>query len=244
MYSIPVYRVSLVKESSIKMSEESFRSPLDLAKVLSKYFHGLDREHFVVVALNSRNRIIGINTVSIGSLDQSIVHPRETFKAAILCNAAAIVLAHNHPGGSTQPSRDDREVTARLKNAGELLGIKVLDHIIMGEGLDYFSFTAEEAKTQDEERLKDKNEALKRAQKRLLAGRATGEDMVYIARYRMAGIFNLKTAEMALELEDIIKSLTSITERQRGPSRTKREAADLISTAKSSIELISKNKAA
>lgn len=79
--------------------------------------------------------------MSQGSLNQSIVHPRETFKAAILANAAAVILAHNHPSGDTAPSREDREITRRLQEAGELLGIKVLDHVIVAtDSGNYLSY--------------------------------------------------------------------------------------------------------
>lgn len=96
------------------------------------------KEHFITLHLDGKNRIICIDQVSTGSLNQSIVHPREVFKTALLSSAAAILLLHNHPSGSPEPSREDREITRRLKEAGELLGLKVLDHIICGDG--YFSF--------------------------------------------------------------------------------------------------------
>jgi DNA repair protein RadC len=103
--------------------------------LLQTYLAGdADREHFVVVLLDRKNQVIGMNTVSIGSLTASIVHPRETFKAAILSNAAAIICGHNHPSGDPQPSQEDRVLTARLVEAGKLLGISVLDHIILGTG--------------------------------------------------------------------------------------------------------------
>ena len=95
---------------------------------------GLDREHFVVLLLDIKNKVIGINTVSIGNLDSSIAHPREVFKPAILSNAGSILLAHNHPSGDPTPSREDIEITHRLVNAGNILGINVLDHIIIGDG--------------------------------------------------------------------------------------------------------------
>jgi DNA repair protein RadC len=90
-----------------------------------------DREFFVALLLDGKNRITGIHTVSQGSLNQSIVHPRETFKAAILANAAAVILAHNHPSGDLTPSSEDLAITRRLKEAGDILGVKVLDHIIV-----------------------------------------------------------------------------------------------------------------
>jgi DNA repair protein RadC len=249
MYEIPVFKVSLVKEATLKTPEESFRDPRSLSKVLSKYFHGLDREHFIAVSLNSANQIIGINTVSIGSLNQAIVHPRETFKAAILCNAAAIILAHNHPSGSTKPSQEDRDITDRLTKAGELLGIKVLDHIIMGEGSDYFSFTtereAEAERKRDKDRLECRKKELEYAQKRLQAGHATGQDIINIASYRLGAAIQLKTVEMLPELEDIIKGLLPIAEKKRGrPIFLRRKAAEMITSIKKLIEINSEKKAA
>jgi DNA repair protein RadC len=97
------------------------------------------KENFVALHLDSKNRIICYDTVSIGSLNASIVHPREVYKAALLSSAAAILFIHNHPSGETTPSREDFEITARLKDAGELLGIRVLDHLIVGE-TGYYSF--------------------------------------------------------------------------------------------------------
>ena len=99
-----------------------------------------DREHFVILALNTRNQISGIHTVSVGSLDTSIVHPRGAFKFAILSNASSIILAHTHPSGDTTPSSEDIELTKRLQKAGEVLGIDVLDHIIIGHDNNYLSF--------------------------------------------------------------------------------------------------------
>jgi len=97
------------------------------------------KEHFVALHLDSKNRIICYDTVSIGSLSASIVHPREVYKSALLSSAAAVIFLHNHPSGDTTPSREDMEITQRLKEAGELLGIRVLDHLIIGER-DYYSF--------------------------------------------------------------------------------------------------------
>ncbi len=97
------------------------------------------REHFVALHLDAKNRIICYDTVSIGSLNASIVHPREVYKAALLSSAAAVIFIHNHPSGDTKPSREDIEITKRLKDAGELLGIRVLDHLIVGE-TGYYSF--------------------------------------------------------------------------------------------------------
>lgn len=97
------------------------------------------KEMFVTVHLDGKNKVICMDVVSVGSLNQSIVHPREVFKSACLSNAAAILCIHQHPSGDPQPSREDREITRRLQEAGELMGIRVLDHIIIGDG-EYLSF--------------------------------------------------------------------------------------------------------
>lgn len=98
-----------------------------------------DREHFVVLCLSARRRVIARETVSIGTLSASLVHPREVFKPAIMANAAAIIIAHNHPSGDFSPSAEDREATKRIMRAGEILGIPLLDHVIVSTA-GYFSF--------------------------------------------------------------------------------------------------------
>ena len=141
---IPVYRVSLVRESRLHCYHKQIRSSADASTLLHTYLADVDREHFVVLMLDQKNKIIGIHTVSIGSLSASVVHPREVFKPAILSNAANILLAHNHPSGQPQPSQEDRVLTVRLVAAGKLLGISVLDHVIIGDGTSaYFSFADE-----------------------------------------------------------------------------------------------------
>ena len=97
------------------------------------------KEMFMTLHLDGKNRIIAMDLVSIGSLNQSIVHPREVFKTALLSNAAAIILLHQHPSGDPTPSSEDISITRRLKECGDLMGIKVLDHIIIGDG-EYLSF--------------------------------------------------------------------------------------------------------
>jgi DNA repair protein RadC len=141
--AIPVYRVSLVREGAVPCEAYKFRNSATVSKLLHTYLADADREHFVVFFVDQKNRVIGTHTVSMGSLTASIVHPREVFKAAILANAAAIVCGHNHPSGDVQPSREDRASTKRLVDAGKLLGIEVLDHIIIGSEGVYFSFADE-----------------------------------------------------------------------------------------------------
>ena len=91
------------------------------------------KEHFLCVHLDGKNRLSCVDRVAVGSLNSAIVHPREVFKTALLSSAAALILIHNHPSGDPTPSREDLELTGRLKEAGELLGIKVLDHVIIGD---------------------------------------------------------------------------------------------------------------
>jgi DNA repair protein RadC len=94
--------------------------------------------------LDRKNQVIGLHTVSIGSLTASVVHPREVYKVAILANAAAVIFGHNHPSGDPTPSQEDRTLTARLVAAGKLLGFGVCDHVIVGDGSQrYFSFADE-----------------------------------------------------------------------------------------------------
>lgn len=96
-------------------------------------------EHFEVATLDTRNRIIAVTTVSIGTLNNSLVHPRETYIEAVTLRAAGIIVAHNHPSGDPTPSREDHDLTKRLREAGKVLGIELLDHIVVGHGR-YYSF--------------------------------------------------------------------------------------------------------
>jgi DNA repair protein RadC len=93
----------------------------------------LDREHFVVLLLDTKNRVIASPTISVGTLSSSLLHPREVFKPAVKASAASVVLVHNHPSGDVRPSAEDRAATRRLLEAGEIFGIEVLDHVIIGE---------------------------------------------------------------------------------------------------------------
>lgn len=112
-------------------------SPADVERLLRGRIANLDRENFVVLLLNTKNEVIETSTVSVGTLSASLVHPREVFKPAVRASAASVILAHNHPSGKVEPSREDREVTRRLGEAAGILGIEVLDHVIVGDG--YFS---------------------------------------------------------------------------------------------------------
>jgi DNA repair protein RadC len=128
--SFQTYRLQMVREESSAYG--AVCSPDDLGPSLVSLLRHLDREHMVVVALDARNQPIGCHVVSVGTLSASLVHPREVFKFALLANSASIILAHNHPSEDTAPSRDDIELTQRLRKAGEILGVEVLDHLIVG----------------------------------------------------------------------------------------------------------------
>lgn len=132
MCRIPIYKVTLVRDSSMPAPSRSVQSPADACALLRAFIGDADREHFAVLLLDTRNRVTGIHNVSVGNLNASLVHPREVFKAAILGSAAALIVAHNHPSGDADPSPEDLTLTHRLKQAGELLGIPVLDHLIIG----------------------------------------------------------------------------------------------------------------
>ena len=107
-------------------------SPEAAAEVLVPALAGADRERCVVALLDTKHRLLRTATVSIGSIDHTFMAPREVFRDALLANAAALVLAHNHPSGDPEPSRDDEQVTRRLVRAGELMGVQVLDHLVVG----------------------------------------------------------------------------------------------------------------
>jgi DNA repair protein RadC len=107
-------------------------SPEAAAEVLVPPLRGRDRERCVAALLDTKHRLLDVATVSVGSIDHTFMAPREVFRDALLANASALVLAHNHPSGDPEPSRDDELVTRRLVRAGELVGIEVLDHLVVG----------------------------------------------------------------------------------------------------------------
>ena len=107
------------------------KSPEDVVKIVKSQLKGKKKEHFLVLCLDTRNRLINCKSVSMGSLDTSIVHPREVFKEAVSSSAASVIFVHNHPSGDPEPSKEDVELTKRLVKAGEIMGIDVLDHIVV-----------------------------------------------------------------------------------------------------------------
>jgi len=120
---------------------EPFKDAGDVATYLIRQgYADRDREAFIVLLLDVKHRVIAEEVVTIGILDGSLIHPREVFKAAVAGGAAAIIIAHNHPSGDPKPSGQDAEVTKRLCKAGEVLGIPVVDHVIVGSTGAHFSF--------------------------------------------------------------------------------------------------------
>ena len=122
-----------------KQNGRPIRSAKDVFEYASSKLNGLAQEHFMILHLDSKNRIVKNETVSIGTLNSSLIHPREVFKSAIKESANSIILVHNHPSGDPTPSEEDEQITERLFDAGELLNIKVLDHVIIGTE-KYYSF--------------------------------------------------------------------------------------------------------
>ncbi|QAA35183.1 DNA repair protein RadC [Clostridium manihotivorum] len=129
---VNIISIKMVKEGSLLYSNRNINSPDDAADLLSPFLQDSDREMLVVCCLDSKNQPTLINIASIGTLNSSLVHPREVFKAAILGNAASVIIAHNHPSGDPSPSSEDINITTRLKEAGKIIGIDVLDHVIIG----------------------------------------------------------------------------------------------------------------
>lgn len=125
--------------SSSRPENYKVKNPWDIYKYYMDSLRYLKKEIFKVVLLNTKNEIISDIDVSIGTLNSSLVHPREVFREAIKRSANKMILLHNHPSGSVEPSKEDKNITLRLIKCGELIGIEVIDHIIIGDGL-YFSF--------------------------------------------------------------------------------------------------------
>ncbi|WP_278475800.1 RadC family protein [Turicibacter sanguinis] len=130
---INIVSIKMVKESSFLYQTRQILSPNDAYEMIKDQLQDLDREQFIIACLNTKNEPTNISVVSLGSLNKAIVHPREVFKTAILSNAASIMAFHNHPSGDTTPSQQDIQLTHRLVEAGELLGIKLLDHLVIGD---------------------------------------------------------------------------------------------------------------
>lgn len=131
--SEPLY-VATVRRRRRRSPSDPVREPGAVYRLVHPLVRDADREHFYCLHLTTRHTVSEIDLVSVGSLSASVVHPREVFRRAIVRGAASIILVHNHPSGDPSPSEDDVEITHRLSKVGELVGIEVLDHVVIGNG--------------------------------------------------------------------------------------------------------------
>jgi DNA repair protein RadC len=138
---ISCYSIKLVRDSIIIYEHKKLTGAQEVAKLLMTIgLHERASEEFYAIYLNTKNEVIGIKMISRGTLNASLVHPREVFKGAFLANANAVILAHNHPSGNIDPSNADKMVTEALVGAGKLLDMQILDHIIIGSLGGFYSF--------------------------------------------------------------------------------------------------------
>ena len=138
-HSIPITKIYQKPYSTVYSPTDTIKSPEDGVAAVAPLIAHTDREHFVVVCLNTKNKIMHLEVVHIGSLNSCLVHPREIFKLSILTNAAGILCVHNHPSQNIAPSEEDIKLTQRLSEAGELIGIELLDHLIINNNNEYYS---------------------------------------------------------------------------------------------------------
>lgn len=133
---INTYATQLVRTGSAKYHVRKIDGPSAAINVCKELFAAIladcPQEQFWAVTLNTKNKIIGLHHITTGTLDASLVHPREVFRAALLDSASSIILVHNHPSGDPTPSPEDRKVTDRLTEVGKMMGVEVLDHIVLG----------------------------------------------------------------------------------------------------------------
>lgn len=133
MKRIDIVTVKMVKEKSVKYHLRKIASPQDAVALVQPFLEGNDREEVIALFLNTKNEPVALHSVSVGTLNSSLIHPREVLKGAILSNAAGFILFHNHPSGDTSPSAEDQTSTQRMAEAGKLIGIEFLDHLILAE---------------------------------------------------------------------------------------------------------------
>jgi DNA repair protein RadC len=137
-----LYEILQIKQVIAEVRERenhNIRSPINRAKIAAEFIGDEDREVFLVMCLNTKNRVVAVHRCHVGALNASLVHPREVFKAAILNNSASIIVSHQHPSGDITPSGEDIAVSKRLAEAGRMLGIEVLDHLIVNAAAEYTS---------------------------------------------------------------------------------------------------------
>jgi len=131
MFNFSGLGVRIVREKPVKPRSKSITEPKDAVRIIKRELRDETREVVVLVLLDSRNSVTGISTVAIGTANACMMHPREIFWPAISCGAIGIIIAHNHPSGNCEPSREDIETAKRLKDAGELIGIPLVDFLVL-----------------------------------------------------------------------------------------------------------------
>jgi DNA repair protein RadC len=138
--TIDIVKIQMVRDGSIEYGKKPISKPQELAELGLKLLKNADREMFILVCLNAKNFVNCIHLVAIGTLDRTVITPREVLKAALLSNAASIAFIHNHPSGDPGPSPEDVHLTKTLSACSDLFDIRVLDHVIVGEDGKYTSF--------------------------------------------------------------------------------------------------------
>lgn len=138
---INIVSLKLLKEKSLEYNITSVKNPINVVKLTKELIGEVDREYVLVLNLNTNLEPNSIEVCGIGSLSEAVIHPREIFKSAILSSASKIIMVHTHPSGHVEPSLEDIQTTNRIRKAGEILGIPLVDHLILGNNNDYFSFT-------------------------------------------------------------------------------------------------------
>lgn len=138
---IDIVSLKLLKEKSMEYNFTSVKNPINVVKLAKELIGEVDREYVLVLNLNTNLEPNSIEVCGIGSLSEAVIHPREIFKSAILSSASKIIMVHTHPSGHVEPSLEDIQTTMRIRKAGEILGIPLVDHLILGNDTNYFSFT-------------------------------------------------------------------------------------------------------
>ena len=154
---VPLVKLYAVKEKELPYGKRALRNPEKVVEFAGQFLENADKEHVLVIAMDAKSKPVGLEVVAIGAVNKAAVELRDIFKYAILSNAFGIIVVHNHPSGNPDPSSEDCVLTEKVQEAGGLLGIPLLDHIILGEEGNYFSF-AESSKQIKCRRKKGGNE--------------------------------------------------------------------------------------
>ena len=137
--SIDIVSLRLVRERSLPYKPRPLTNSTAVYDLCRELLEDLDRETVCLACLDTKNKLACLSVLAVGTVDSAVLHPREVFKVAVLSNASAVIVVHNHPSGDPAPSAEDRSITRKLQEAGQILDIKVLDHIIIGDG-SFYSF--------------------------------------------------------------------------------------------------------